>query len=205
MIHEFNILDDNEFFFKKSVRYFLSHTSLVQRKEPELFAFISEDSNYEELRTYFAMMNYDFVVSPECAYIKPLTDDLEGKDACIVRFKKEEIRFIVVLWLMLIEKIERGEELSVTMGELTDRISAYKLEVSQDKRKLNPTMKLLKNYNLIDYKESDKGEDKKIYLNPYLQFGWDISQLQNVVDEYSQLLGVDKAADERAEGDDNDE
>ena len=179
-----SIKEENTIWFKRCIRKLLDSTFIVEEKDEKLYAFISRESNQQDISDYLRMIGFDVLVDTNVriAMLKPHEADEEAvglKRANVVSFTTEQYHLLLV------------------RGDLIDKMKAYEVDV--DKTKLSAAMKLFKKYNLVDYDVKDESEDALITLYPSLQFGWDIAQFQTVTAEYRKNA-PDGAGEEPTEG-----
>lgn len=182
-----SIKEENNILFKRCVRKLLDSTFIVGDKDEKLYAFVSRESNRQDISDYLRMIGFDVLVDTnvKIAMLKPHEADEEAvglKRANVVSFTAEQYHLLLVLWEVYLENLGYSEENIVMRGDLIDKIKAYEVDV--DKTRLSAAMKLFKKYDLIDYDIKDESEDAIITLYPSLQFGWDISQFRTVTSEY---------------------
>lgn len=182
-----SIKEENSLLFKRCIRKLLDATFIVGDKDDKLYAFLSRESNRQDISDYLRMMGFDVLVDTNVriAMLKPYEADEEAvglKRANVVSFTTEQYHLLLVLWEVYLENLGYHDENIVMRGDLIDKIKAY--EVDMDKAKLSAAMKLFKKYNLIDYDTKDESEDAIVTLYPSLQFGWDVAQFQTVTAEY---------------------
>lgn len=193
-----SVREENGILFKRCVRKLLESTFIVGDKDEKLYAFISRESNRQDVSDYLRMIGFDVLVDTnvKIAMLKPHEADEETaglKRANVVSFTAGQYHLLLVLWEIYLENLGCHEENIVTRGDLIDKIKAYEVDV--DKSRLAAAMKLFKKYDLIDYDGKDESEEAVIVLYPSLQFGWDIAQFQAVTAEYK---GSHAAAEENA-------
>ena len=209
-----SIKEENNIVFKRCIRKLLDSTFIVGDKDEKLYAFISRESNRQDISDYLRMIGFDVLVDTNVriAMLKPHEADEEAvglKRANVVSFTTEQYHLLLVLWEVYLENLGYSESNVVRKGDLIDKIKAYEVDI--DKSKLSAAMKLFKKYDLLDYDIKDESEDAVITLYPSLQFGWDIAQFQTVTEEYmkngdssdeeelSELQGTEDAAEEETE------
>ena len=175
-----------------------------------LYAFISRESNRQDISDYLRMIGFDVLVDTNVriAMLKLYEADEEAvglKRANVVSFTTEQYHLLLVLWEVYLENLGYSDENVVMRGDLIDKIKVY--EVDLDKTKLSAAMKIFKKYNLIDYDVKEESEDAIITLYPSLQFGWDIAQFQTVTAEYRKedLAGDEEDAADIAGEEEEDE
>lgn len=191
-----SVKEENSLLFKRCIRKLLDSTFIVGQKDEKLYAFISRESNKQDISDYLRMMGFDVFVdnNVQIAMLKPYEADEEAvglKRANVISFTMEQYHLLLVLWEVYLENLGYNDENIVMRGDLIDKIKAYEVDV--DSTKLSSAMKIFKKYSLIDYDVKDASEDAIITLYPSLQFGWDITQFQTVAAEY---MKDDSAKDE---------
>ncbi|WP_394916633.1 DUF4194 domain-containing protein [uncultured Robinsoniella sp.] len=198
-----SVKEENSILFKRCIRKLLEFTFILGDKDEKLYAFISRESNRQDISDYLRMIGFDVFVDNNAnvrmAMLKPYEADEEAvglKRANVVSFTTEQYHLLLVLWEVYLENLGYNDENIVMRGDLIDKIKAYEVDV--DKAKLSAAMKIFKKYNLIDYDVKDESEDAIITLYPSLQFGWDIAQFQTVTAEY---MKNDEAEDEEEPSD----
>lgn len=182
-----SVKEENSILFKRCIRKLLDSSFIVGDKDEKLYAFISRESNRQDISDYLRMIGFDVFVDTNVriAMLKPYEADEEAvglKRANVVSFTTEQYHLLLVLWEVYLENLGYSDENVVMRGDLIDKIKVY--EVDLDKTKLSAAMKIFKKYNLIDYDVKDESEDAIITLYPSLQFGWNIAQFQTVTAEY---------------------
>ena len=182
-----SIKEENNILFKRCIRKLLDSTFIVGDKDEKLYAFISRESNRQDISDYLRMIGFDVLVDTNVriAMLKPHEADEEAvglKRENVVSFTTEQYHLLLVLWEVYLENLGYNDENVVMRGDLIDKIKAYEVDV--DKSRLSAAMKIFKKYNLIDYDIKDESEETIITLYPSLQFGWDIAQFQTVTAEY---------------------
>ena len=192
------IKEENTIWFKRCIRKLLNSTFIVGDKDEKLYAFLSRESNRQDVSDYLRMIGFDVFVDTNVriAMLKANEADEEVpglKRANVVTFTLEQYHLLLVLWEAYLENLGYQEKNVVTRGDLIDRLKAYEVDV--DKSGLSAAMKLFKKYDLIDYDVKDESEEALITLYPSLQFGWDIGQFQTVADEYLKDRGNPDKAD----------
>lgn len=193
-----SIKEENNILFKRCIRKLLESTFIVGDKDEKLYAFVSRESNRQDIADYLRMMGFDVLVDTNVriAMLKPHEADEEVvglKRANVVTFTNDQYHLLLVLWEVYLENLGYSEENVVMRGDLIDKIKAY--EVDMDGSKLSATMRIFKKYDFVDYDMKDESEDAIITLYPSLQFGWDILQFKTVAAEYMKNRAVENEAD----------
>jgi len=208
IILNISIKEENSILFKRCVRKLLESTFIVGDRDAKLYAFISRESNRQDISDYLRMMGFDVFLDDHVriAMLKAYEADEEAvglKRANSVTFTTEQYHLLLVLWEVYLENLGYNEDNLALRGDLIDKFKVYEVDI--DSRKLSAAMELFKRYNLIDFDTRDKSEDAIITLYPSLQFGWDMTQFQTVAAEY--IEGDDSMAeqDESEEEEEEDE
>ncbi|KAF5050268.1 hypothetical protein DSECCO2_431240 [anaerobic digester metagenome] len=196
------IKEENNMLFKRCIRKLLESTFIVGDKDEKLFAFISRESNRQDISDYLRMIGFDVLVDTnvKIAMLKTHEADEDSvglKRANIVTFTTEQYHLLLVLWEVYLENLGYNEENVVMLGDLIDKIKAYEVDI--DSRKLSAAMELFRRYNLIDFDAKDKTEDAIVNLYPSLQFGWDVAQFQTVSSEYINDGGLQEEQEDSEE------
>ena len=193
------IKEENGILFKRCIRKLLSSTFILRDKDEKLYAFISRESNRQDISEYLRMIGLDVMVEDKsgvCMLCMSEEDEetVGLKRANVVAFTTTQYHLLLVLWKIYLENLGYSEGNFITKGDLIDKILSYGDIAS--KQELSAALKLFKKYSLINFNDSEEGEDMLIQLYPSLQFGWDIPQFEAVVKEYV------KEEDTEAESDD---
>lgn len=173
--------------FKRSIRKLMESTFILRDKDEKLYAFVSRESNRQDISEYLRMIGMDILLEDQSG-VCMLTASEEDEEtvglkrANVVTFSTLQYHLLLVLWKIYLENLGYREGNYVSKGDLIDKIKSY--GVSPVRTEINAAFKLFKKYSLIHYEEENTGEDGKIQLYPSLQFGWDIPQFQTVVKEY---------------------
>lgn len=193
------IKEENGILFKRCIRKLLSSTFILRDKDEKLYAFISRESNRQDISEYLRMIGLDVMVEDKsgvCMLCMSEEDEetVGLKRANVVAFITTQYHLLLVLWKIYLENLGYSEGNFITKGDLIDKILSYGDIAS--KQELSAALKLFKKYSLINFNDNEEGEDMLIQLYPSLQFGWDIPQFEAVVKEYV------KEEDTEAESDD---
>ena len=176
--------------FKRCIRKLLEATFILRDKDEKLYAFVSRESNRQDISEYLRMIGFDILVDEKTGVSMLIVSEEDEetvglKRANVITFSTVQYHLLLVLWKVYLENLGYNEGNFVTKGDLIDKIKSYGIIVL--KQELNAAFKLFKKYSLINYDENEDGEDMKIQLYPSLQFGWDIPQFQTVAREYLKL------------------
>lgn len=188
-----NVKDDDRLIFRKVIRKLLDSTFILEAKDEKLYEFVSKESNQYDIEMYLNVMGYSLLVRDELKVAMLMQMDNEEavaglKRSNLLRFNKEQIQLLLVLWQSYLEKIGYSEKVFISVGELIDKLKMYGIEMKSDSKKsmFKENLKLMKKYSLIDYSEDESSEDASIVLYPSLQFCMDINQFKQVVKELSE-------------------
>ena len=182
-----SIKEENGILFKRCIRKLLSSTFILRDKDEKLYAFISRESNRQDISEYLRMIGLDVMIEDKsgvCMLCMSEEDEetVGLKRANVVSFTTTQYHLLLVLWKIYLENLGYSEGNFITKGDLIDKILSYGDIAS--KQELSAALKLFKKYSLINFSDNEEGEDMLIQLYPYLQFGWDIPQFETVVNEY---------------------
>lgn len=182
-----SIKEENGILFKRCIRKLLSSTFILRDKEEKLYAFISRESNRQDISEYLRMIGLDVMIEDKsgvCMLCMSEEDEetVGLKRANVVSFTTTQYHLLLVLWKIYLENLGYSEGNFITKGDLIDKILSYGDIAS--KQELSAALKLFKKYSLINFSDNEEGEDMLIQLYPSLQFGWDIPQFEAVVNEY---------------------
>lgn len=184
---QLTIKEENGNLFKRCVRKLLSSTFILRDKDEKLYAFVSRESNRQDISEYLRMMGFEILVE-EKSGVCMLTVSEEDEEAVglkranVVSFTTVQYHLLLVLWKTYLENLGYNEGNFITKGDLIDKILSYG-DIA-GKQELAAAFRLFKKYSLIQYNENEEGEDMLIQLYPSLQFGWDIPQFEAVVRDY---------------------
>lgn len=181
------IKEENGILFKRCIRKLLSSTFILRDKDEKLYAFVSRESNRQDISEYLRMIGLDVMVEDKsgvCMLCMSEEDEetVGLKRANVVSFTTTQYHLLLVLWKIYLENLGYSEGNFITKGDLIDKILSYGDIAS--KQELSAALKLFKKYSLINFSDNEEGEDMLIQLYPSLQFGWDIPQFETVVNEY---------------------
>lgn len=173
--------------FKRCIRKLLASTFILRDKDEKMYAFVSRESNRQDISEYLRMIGFDIFVEDKSG-VCMLTASEEDEEtvglkrANVVSFTTVQYHLLLVLWKTYLENLGYNEGNFITKGDLIDKIMSYGDIAS--KQELSAAFRLFKKYSLINYNENEDGEDMLIQLYPSLQFGWDVPQFETVVREY---------------------
>ena len=184
---QLSIKEENGILFKRCIRKLLSSTFILRDKDEKLYAFVSRESNRQDISEYLRMIGLDVMIEDKsgvCMLCMSEEDEetVGLKRANVVSFTTTQYHLLLVLWKIYLENLGYSEGNFITKGDLIDKILSYGDIAS--KQELPGALKLFKKYSLINFNDNEEGEDMLIQLYPSLQFGWDIPQFEAVVNEY---------------------
>ncbi len=184
---QLSIKEENGILFKRCIRKLLSSTFILRDKDEKLYAFVSRESNRQDISEYLRMIGFDVMVEDKsgvCMLCMSEEDEetVGLKRANVVAFTTTQYHLLLVLWKIYLENLGYSEGNFITKGDLIDKILSYGDIAS--KQELSGALKLFKKYSLINFNDNEEGEDMLIQLYPSLQFGWDLPQFEAVVNEY---------------------
>jgi hypothetical protein len=122
----------------------------------------------------------------------------------LYRFDAKQVRLLLVLWLLFLERMGYEEPVYITVGDIIDKCKIYQINMKPADFKYS--YRIFKRFSLIDYSDDISTEDGKVRLYPSLQFCMDIGQLKQVIAEYdpeSEALQIEQ--DDLLESEDVDE
>lgn len=205
--------DEDAYLFKRCIRKLLDATFIVADKDEKLYDFISSESNQYDVNTYLAAIGYKVIVQDRMrvAMLQQCDDDVETvglKRINLYRFDSKQVRLLLVLWLLFLERMGYIDPVHVTVGDIIDKCKMYQITMTPSDFK--NAYRIFKKFSLIDYSDDIATEDGKVRLYPSLQFCMDIGQLKQVMAEYVQDeenpdAETGEGSDEEPEGEDNDE
>lgn len=189
---DFSFMDkmngEDAFLFKRCIRKLLDSTFIVADKEEKLYSFLSAESNLYDVNTYLAAIGYKVVVAERMnvAMLQQNDEDAETvglKKINLFRFEPKQIRLLMTLWLLFLERMGYGDAVYVTVGDIIDKCRIYQITMAPAEFK--SAYRIFKRFSLIDYSDDITSEDGKVRLYPSLQFCMDIGQLKLVMEEYA--------------------
>ena len=185
-----NIMSDEDaYLFMRCIRKLLEVTFIVADKDEKLYDFISSESNQYVVNTYLAAIGYKVVVEDrmKVAMLQQNDEDIETvgiKRINLFRFDQKQIRLLMVLWLLFLERMGYEEPVHVTVGDIIDKCKIY--QISLTPADFKNAYRIFKRFSLIDFGDDIATEDGTVRLYPSLQFCMDIGQLKQVMAEYTQ-------------------
>ncbi len=180
--------EEDAYLFKRCIRKLLDATFIVADKDEKLYDFIASESNQYDVNTYLAAIGYKVVVEErmKVVMLQQADEDLETvglKRLNLYRFDAKQIRLLMVLWLLFLERMGYVDPVYITVGDIIDKCKIYQIQMKPAEFK--EAYRIFKRFSLIDYSDDIVTEDGKVRLYPSLQFCLDIAQLKQVMAEYT--------------------
>ncbi len=184
---QLTIKEESGTWFKRCIRKLLASTFILRDKDEKMYAFVSRESNRQDISEYLRMIGFDILIEDKSG-VCMLTASEEDEEtvglkrANVVSFTTVQYHLLLILWKTYLENLGYNEGNFITKGDLIDKILSYGDIAS--KQELSTAFRLFKKYSLIHYNENEDGEDMLIQLYPSLQFGWDVPQFETVARQY---------------------
>ena len=189
--------DEDAYLFKRCIRRLLDSTFIVADRDERLYEFISAEGNQYDINVYLGAIGYKVVVEDrmKVAMLQQADEDVDTvglKRISLYRFNQKEIRLLLVVWMLFLERMGYAEPVFVTVGDIMDKCALYQIALTP--AEIRGAYRVFKRFSLIDYNEDDiTKEDGVIRLYPSLQFCMDIGQLKQVVADYVPDLSGEEA------------
>ncbi len=204
--------EEDAYLFKRCIRKMLETTFIVADKDEKLYDFIASESNQYDVNIYLAAIGYKVVVEErmKVAMLQQADEDVETvglKRINLYRFDSKQMKLLMVLWLLFLERMGYSDPVHITVGDIIDKCKIY--QVNMKPVEFKDAYRVFKKFSLIDYSDDIGTEDGKVRLYPSLQFCMDIGQLKRVMAEYSEEetteAGEKEELEEEPESEDMDE
>ncbi len=201
--------EEDAYLFKRCIRRMLDTTFIVAARDEKLYEFIASESNQYDVNTYLAAIGYKVVVEDrlKVAMLQQADEDADTvglKKANLYRFDARQIRLLLVLWLLYLERMGYTDQVYITVGDIIDKCRIYQIQMKPVEFK--EAYRIFKRFHLIDYGEDIVSEEGRVQLYSSLQFCMDIGQLKQVMAEYtSGEEAADAEQEELPESEDGDE
>ena len=189
--------DEDAYLFKRCIRRLLDSTFIVADRDERLYEFISAEGNQYDINVYLGAIGYKVVVEDrmKVAMLQQADEDVDTvglKRISLYRFNQKEIRLLLVVWMLFLERMGYAGPVFVTVGDIMDKCALYRIALTP--AEIRGAYRVVKRFSLIDYNEDDiTKEDGVIRLYPSLQFCMDIGQLKQVVADYVPDLSGEEA------------
>ena len=179
--------EEDAYLFKRCIRKMLDTTFILADKDEKLYDFISSESNQIDANIYLSAIGYKVVVEERMgvAMLQQADEDVETvglKRINLYRFDAKQIKLLMVLWLLFLERMGYADPVHVTVGDIVDKCKIYQINLKPGDFK--DSYRIFKKFSLIDYSDDYAAEDGAVRLYPSLQFCMDIGQLKQVMAEY---------------------
>lgn len=201
--------EEDAYLFKRCIRKMLDTTFIVADKDEKLYDFISSESNQYDVNTYLTAIGYKVVVEErmKVAMLQQADEDVETvglKRINLYRFDAKQVKLLMVLWLLFLERMGYADPVHITVGDIIDKCKIY--QINMKPADFKDSYRIFKKFSLIDYSDDITTEEGKVRLYPSLQFCMDIGQLKQVMAEYAlDGEGIEAEQDEFLESEDADE
>ena len=204
--------EEDAYLFKRCIRKMLETTFIVADKDEKLYDFIASESNQYDVNIYLAAIGYKVVVEErmKVAMLQQADEDVETvglKRINLYRFDSKQMKLLMVLWLLFLERMGYSDPVHITVGDIIDKCKIY--QVNMKPAEFKDAYRVFKKFSLIDYSDDIGTEDGKVRFYPSLQFCMDIGQLKRVMAEYSEEetteAGEKEELEEEPESEDMDE
>ena len=189
--------DEDAYLFKRCIRRLLDSTFIVADRDERLYEFISAEGNQYDINVYLGAIGYKVGVEDrmKVAMLQQADEDVDTvglKRISLYRFNQKEIRLLLVVWMLFLERMGYAEPVFVTVGDIMDKCALYRIALTP--AEIRGAYRVFKRFSLIDYNEDDiTKEEGVIRLYPSLQFCMDIGQLKQVVADYVPDLSGEEA------------
>lgn len=200
--------EEDAYLFKRCIRKMLDTTFIVADKDEKLYDFISSESNQYDVNTYLSAIGYKVVVEDrmKVAMLQQADEDIDTvglKRINLYRFDVKQVRLLMVLWLLFLERVGYSNGVYVTVGNIIDKCKMY--QINMKPADFKDCYRIFKKFSLIDYGDDIITEEGKVRLYPSLQFCMDINQLKQVMEEYAPEEDLEAEQVDVLEREDNDE
>ena len=189
---------DERAMFKRCIRKLLDVTFIVGDRDEKLYRFMASESMRYEVDNYLSWIGYQTRINEQLRVVMLIpgeedADESGYKRSNLLRFDKEQVRLLLVLWLLYLERMGHKEPVYVTVGDILDRCQSYRMTLKPSDFKKAYT--LFKRYQLINFSGRDINEDTAVELYPSLTFCMDIEQFRAVAKEYQSDENEDEVDD----------
>ena len=166
----------------------LDCTFIVADKDEKLYDFLASESHQYDVNTYLSAIGYKVVVEERMnvAMLQQADEDVETvglKRLNLYRFDAKQMKLLMVLWLLFLERMGYADPVHITVGDIIDKCRIYQINMKPGDFK--EAYRIFKRFSLIDYSDDITTEEGRVRLYPSLQFCMDIGQLKQVMAEYA--------------------
>lgn len=128
--------DEDAYLFKRCIRKMLETTFIVADKDEKLYDFIASESNQYDVNAYLAAIGYKVVVEErmKVAMLQQADEDVETvglKRINLYRFDSKQMKLLLVLWLLFLERIGYADSVYVTVGDIIDKCKIYQVDMDE--------------------------------------------------------------------------
>ncbi len=181
--------ENEQVFFKKSIRKLLESTFIVKDKDEKLYQFVARGSNRINISEYLRLIGYNLNVSDEQGVAMLYQDETDDENAGLKRtnlktFDKTQMKTLLVLWQIYLSKCSYMREVHVSISEIIVRLKYYGICQGMNQTSFKETLLMFRKFNLIDFQGNDFVDDMSVRLYPSLSFCMDIGQLKEIIKEY---------------------
>ena len=118
--------EEDAYLFKRCIRKMLDTTFIMADKDEKLYDFISSESNQYDVNTYLAAIGYKVVVEEriKVAMLQQADEDVETvglKRINLYRFDAKQVKLLMVLWLLFLERMGYADPVHITVGDIIDK------------------------------------------------------------------------------------
>lgn len=122
--------EEDAYLFKKCIRKMLDTTFIVADKDEKLYDFISSESNQYDVNTYLSAIGYKVVVEErmKVAMLQQADEDVETvglKRINLYRFDAKQVKLLMVLWLLFLERMGYADPVHITVGDIIDKFLSW--------------------------------------------------------------------------------
>ena len=179
--------EEDAYLFKRTIRKLLNSTFIVADKDEKLYDFISAESNQYDVNAYLSLIGYQVMVEErmKVAMLQQNDNDVETvglKRANLYRFDAGQVKLLLVLWMLYLERMGYEEPVHVSVGDIVDKCKIYQINLLPSEFK--NAFQVFKRFSLIEFDDDVDKEDGIVTLYSSLQFCMDIEQLKRVMGEY---------------------
>ena len=150
--------EEDAYLFKRCIRKLLDSTFIVADKDERLYEFISAETNQYDINVYLGAIGYKAVVEDrmKVAMLQQADEDVDTvglKRISLYRFNQKEIRLLIVVWMLFLERMGYTEPVFVTVGDIMDKCGLYQIALSP--AEIKGAYRVFKRFSLIDYNDDD--------------------------------------------------
>jgi hypothetical protein len=167
----------------KTVRYLLAHTFITKAKKEALYNYCREVKNQKKLKNYLETIGYTIEVNEAWEYVqlKDTSDaknEIEtGRNENLYRFTPVEKFTIAVLWQYYAEHVAENV---VVMRAQDLRERLINSAGVKHRKEFIETLKTLKYFNLVDYKDATR-DDFPVIINPTILNIFDAAKFKELM------------------------